>query len=109
MTLYNNQTTPTAEELAKTQATQLIDDANRAYSHYESSVKNFFMEFWSNGDPCLTIKYFGTDAAKMFQDHYETQLYLKSKNPNYEMLNVPELYTVTFKEDGSGEITKNLV
>ena len=83
-----------------------------AVEQLDKRQREAYQNFWFNPfhTPQEFCDFLGTEAYKLFEDHYETQVYLSRRIENYQFLGTPEEYEDPIKhEDGTVTITKKII
>jgi hypothetical protein len=97
----------------KTTELKAVEEVNAMNTHAENALrqlqsfaKQAYDVFWfGETSPTVKVKLLGEQAIRIFTDSSQVQGFLASKVDGYVPLGVPEGYSVSFKEDGSAEIT----
>lgn len=95
----------TEENKAVNELQKMNNYAIEALDSFISSSYYAYNTFWyGQVSPVEKMKALGTEAAKVFQTSADAQTFIKSQKPDHEMLQIPEGYSITWNEDGSGVI-----
>jgi len=102
--MYNIETTK--EFRIINELKQIGDLAQSGVNGLQYATDYAYNLFWFHGEsPIDKMEAFGTQALKMFQDHSEASLFIKTKNPDYEIKQIPAGYSIAWNQDGSGVMT----
>jgi len=102
--MYNIETTK--EYKLINELKQISELAEGGISGLQYATDYAYNLFWFHGEsPIDKMEALGTQALKMFQDHSEASLFIKSKNPDYEIKQIPAGYSIAWNQDGSGVMT----
>ncbi len=99
--------TPTTELQALKELDLMDSNATMGLNQLKHYAGQSFNSFWY-GDisPIVKVQMLGNKALSIFQASALTQQFIKTLDPDWIVLEVPEQYEVTFNEDGSAIINE---
>jgi hypothetical protein len=99
--------TPTTELKALKELDLMDSNATMGLNQLKHYAGQSYNAFWY-GDisPNVKVQLLGTKALQVFQASAITQGFIKTLDPNWVELSVPQGYEVVFNEDGSAIINE---
>lgn len=97
--------TPTTELQALKELDLMDRNATMGLNQLKHYAGQSYNAFWF-GDisPVVKVQLLGTNALQIFQASAITQGFIKTLDPNWVELSVPQGYEVVFNQDGSASI-----
>lgn len=105
--MYN--ITKTIEEKAKEEVTGINNSSESSLMMLAKVIDANRHRFWFGQSPVKEkLKILGTEAQKMFQDHYDTSVFLAQKLPGYIPKGIPANVKLQYNTDGSIELLEEI-
>lgn len=94
------------EEYQALQDIQQMDSyASAALTTFTQQSRQAYDTFWyGRVSPVIKMQLLGTKAFQVFTASAQAQAFIKSQNPEHEVLGIPEGYEIVWGNDGSAVI-----
>lgn len=102
--------TKTTEEKVIEQLSEIENIKKITIGFITNESKRAYDLFWFKGEhPNEKAKRLGVNVIQIFQDHAETEAFIKSKDDSHVVLGVPEQFEIAWNQDGSCVITDKIL
>lgn len=104
--MFNIQITDEQKALQDLQEMSMC--ASSALENFKANTLQAYNSFWyGQVSPVVKMQLLGTNALGVFTASAQAQAFIKSQDPQYEVLGIPEEYEIVWGNDGSGVIVEN--